>query len=139
MYSIKLQLEINASTHKVYDLLTTISGLRAWWTVQTTGNADKDGIIDFRFGEHYFIQMEVIETNLNGLVKWKCLQADKDWIGTIVTFHLESNDNKTTLRFSHDKWPTHGEFFAHCSFSWAKYLLSMRNLLELGEGKPFKP
>ena len=139
MYCIKLQLLINASLEHIFEKLTSINGLQEWWTLQTTGDANKDGIIDFRFGEKHFIQMKVTETKPNEFVKWKCLQADEDWIGTIVTFSLEKNNEKTLLRFKHDNWPTHGDFFAHCSLSWAKYLLSLRDLMELGEGRPFKP
>ena len=139
MYCIKLQLLIDASKEEVYNKLISIDGLRAWWTDQTSGDAETNGVIDFRFGERYFIQMKVLETKTNALVQWQCLQADDDWIGTVVTFSLDTSEGKTLLRFTHDKWPTHEDFFAHCSLSWAKYLLSLRDLLETGEGRPFKP
>ena len=139
MFCIKLQLQINSTQAEVYNKLTSIEGLRKWWTDQTTGNAELNQLIDFRFGDRYFIQMKVINLKQNKLVQWQCIQADKDWIGTIVSFELENDDDKTLLRFTHDKWPTHGDFFAHCNLSWAKYLLSLRQLLETGKGQPFKP
>lgn len=139
MFCIKLQLYIDAAKDKTYEKLTTIDGLRSWWTIQTSGKANKSGLIDFRFGEHYFIQMKVVKIIPDKLVQWKCIQADEDWIGTLVTFDLETEKDKTLLKFTHDKWPTHGDFFAHCNLSWAKYLLSLRQLLETGKGQPFHP
>ena len=139
MYCIKLQLIIDASKEEVFKKLTSIDGLRSWWTNQTIGSTELNQLIDFRFGEQYFIQMKVIEVVSDKLVKWQCIQADEDWIGTIVSFELDSENGKTLLKFTHDKWPTHGDFFAHCNLSWAKYLLSLRLLLESGEGQLFKP
>lgn len=138
MFCIKLQLVIDASKEDVFEKLVTKEGLGNWWTVQTTGNADLKGIIDFKFGDRYHIQMKVINLVQNKLVEWECTQADEDWIGTIISFHLDTEKGKTLLRFTHDKWPTHGDFFAHCNLSWAKYLLSLRLLLETGKGQPFK-
>lgn len=139
MYSIKHLILIDASIEEIYKHLTTIDRLSSWWTVDTSGSSELNGLIDFRFGKIGHIQMKVIEMIPNKLVNWECLHADTDWIGTKVYFELERVDNKTQLRFIHDIWPTHGDFFAHCSLSWAKYLLSLRQLLETGKGQPFNP
>ncbi len=137
MHCIKLQLHVDGSQSEIYKQLTTIDGLRKWWTNQTTGSTELGEFIDFRFGERYHIQMKVINAEQNNLVQWQCTHADEDWIGTVVTFNLQENDGKTLLKFTHDRWPTHGDFFAHCNLSWAKYLLSLRELIEIGVGKPF--
>ena len=34
----------------VYDALTTLDGLSGWWTTDTTGDTEVDGVIKFRFG-----------------------------------------------------------------------------------------
>lgn len=139
MFSIKHLILIDASIKDVYKQLTTIEGLRNWWTTDTTGSTDLNELIDFKFGEIGHIQMRVIEMIPNKLLVWECIHADEDWIGTRVYFELERVNSKVQLRFTHDIWPTHGDFFAHCSLSWAKYLLSLRQLLETGKGQPFQP
>ncbi len=138
MYCIKLQLIIDTSKEEVFEKLTSIDGLKSWWTDQTSGSTELNELIDFRFGERYHIQMKVINIVPNKLVQWQCILADEDWIGTVVTFELGSEEDKIVLKFTHDKWPTHGDFFAHCNLSWAKYLLSLRLLMETGKGQPFK-
>ncbi len=123
----------------MYRALSTVEGLAQWWTVQTTGTSQLNDLIDFRFGERYFLQMKVIELQKDNLVKWECIHAEKDWIGTIISFEIESTEDLIRLRFSQDKWPTHSDFFAHCNLSWAKYLLSLKLFLENGKGSPFRP
>jgi len=112
--------------------------LSQWWTEQTSGNPTQDGIIEFRFGEVHFFKMEVETLIENKAVQWKCIDGPDDWINTIITFELDTNENKTRLRFKHNNWPTDSDFFANCSFSWAGYLESLRLLLEKEKGQPFK-
>jgi uncharacterized protein YndB with AHSA1/START domain len=138
MYCIKHLYHIDASKEEVFKALTTIEGLSHWWTVQTSGNPEIEGIIEFRFGERYFNKMKVERLIENKVVQWKCIDGPDDWINTIISFELDTNENKIRLRFSHNHWQTQSDFFAHCSFSWARYLESLRQLLENGKGQPFK-
>ena len=139
MYTIKHLIHFDTDIQNVYNAISTIDGLRKWWTIQTSGISELNEIIDFRFGEQYFVQMELIEMERNKMIRWKCIQAEPDWIGTVITFEMEAVEDKIRLRFSHDKWPTHSDFFAHCNLSWAKYLLSLKLYVERGIGAPFNP
>jgi len=138
MYSIKHLFHIQASQEKVYKNLSTIAGLKGWWTHHTTGLTQLNGEIKFEFPPHFMNKMKVIELKENELVKWKCLEGEDDWIGTEIIFLLSQNDDKTCLRFEHAKWPTNDDFYAHCTFSWGRYLESLRCLCETGNGNPFK-
>ena len=139
MHCIKHLIHFESDKSKVFDALSSINGLSRWWTSQTTGGENEGDHIDFRFGDRYFIQMKIIEVQPNEKVVWECTKGDPDWIGTVISFELSSNEEKVVLRFKHDKWPTHGDFFAHCNLSWAKYLLSLKLYLEKGKGSPFVP
>ena len=48
----------------------------------------------------------------------------------------EEEGGMTILRFGHRGWRERVEFMAHCSMKWAVFLLSLRDLLETGVGKP---
>ena len=137
MYSIKHAFHINAPQEMVYEKLSTIKGLQGWWTVHTSGSTILNEIITFEFPPHFMNKMEVIGLQENKLVKWRCIEGETDWIGTEFTFEMDQNEGKTRLRFEHSKWPTFGDFFAHCTFSWGRYLESLRQLCESGTGRPF--
>ena len=139
MFSIKHLYHIDASQEEVFKALTSIEGLSSWWTVQTAGNPTLDGMIEFRFGEQYFNYMKVETMVENKAVQWKCIDGAADWINTNISFELDENENKTRLRFTHDNWQDNNDFYAQCSFSWARYLESLRLLPENGKGQPFKP
>lgn len=43
---------------------------------------------------------------------------------------------KNKIHFRHQDWKRESEFTAHCSMKWATFLLSLKNLIEVGEGRP---
>jgi uncharacterized protein YndB with AHSA1/START domain len=122
---------------RVYDALTTLDGLAAWWTNETTGHAVPGGTIHFRFGEAGGFDMKVIEQRLDAHVAWEVTDGPEEWIGTHVTFDLKQQDDYTIVLFAHEGWREPVEFMAHCSTKWATFLLSLKQLVETGIGDPF--
>ena len=136
MPSIKHLFHINTSNEKVYEALTTINGLSNWWTKQTTGDTRVGGILQFRFGEPG-IDFKVTELKPNDAVSWECVDGFSDWMGTKIYFLLDENDGKTRVRFEHSGWKEANDSFAGCSFSWARYMESLRQLCQTGKGEAF--
>ena len=122
---------IKVKPKKVFEALTTIEGLRHWWTLETSGEAKQNGLINFGFCE-----MKVVQTRPDTLVRWKCVRGPKDWIGTEVSFQLKYKDDQTFVIFKHAGWKKPVEFMHHCSTKWATFLLSLRDWLERSEGRP---
>ena len=58
-----------------------------------------------------------------------------DLIGD-ATFELTQDGDMTILNFGHRNWKEPVEFMAHCSMKWAVFLMSLRELVETGKGKP---
>lgn len=121
---------------KVYEALTTRDGLAAWWTGDTTGDGVVGGTIEFRFGEAGGFDMKVLDQRPNERVEWEVTDGPEEWIGTHVRFDLSRQDDQTIVRFAHEGWREPGEFMSHCSTRWATYLLSLKELVETGSGRP---
>lgn len=56
--------------------------------------------------------------------------------GTDITFQLSEQDGQTIVLFGHINWREAVEATAHCSMKWATFLLSLREYVETGKGKP---
>ncbi len=132
---------IKAPVATVYAALTTIDGLAAWWTSDTTGHAQPDGRISFRFRDDGgkdiggFV-MQVLEQTPGKAVRWRVQDGPPEWIGTDIEFALAEEDGFTIVHFGHRQWRDDGPFMAHCSTKWATFLLSLRDLVETGRGQP---
>jgi uncharacterized protein YndB with AHSA1/START domain len=138
MSAIKHFLIIRASPEKIYKALTTNKGVANWWTVQTEIGSKVGDANIFDFDEQYHNIMEIVDLQPNKKVEWKCLEGDKEWIGTIFTFQIEKQDDHSVLRFTHGKWREETDFFASCNYHWGYYMRSLKLYCEAGEGKPFK-
>jgi uncharacterized protein YndB with AHSA1/START domain len=122
---------VKVAPAKVFKALSTVEGLRHWWTTDTSGNPGHGGMIDFGF-----CNMKVVEFNPNKFIKWKCTQGPDEWLNTEVSFRLVHKQGQTFILFKHAKWKKAVEFMHHCSTKWAVFLLSLRDWIERGEGRP---
>jgi uncharacterized protein YndB with AHSA1/START domain len=125
----------DSSPDKVYDVLTTIDGLSGWWTDDTKGSTEVGGVIEFRFPPGGF-DMKVLEAKPAEHVRWEVVDGPEEWIGTTVSWDLRQDGDYTTVLFKHQGWKEPVEFMHHCSTKWATYMMSMKQLVETGEGAP---
>jgi uncharacterized protein YndB with AHSA1/START domain len=141
MIDIIHRIGIKSPTTQVYKALTTLEGLGHWWTEEVLGDAQIAGKIEFVFrtetGEvKGKMVMEVQALNAPKEVRWRCVDGPAEWVGTDVTFQLSQQDDQTILLFGHRNWREAVEFTSHCSMKWAVFLLSLRDYVETGKGKP---
>jgi uncharacterized protein YndB with AHSA1/START domain len=132
---------IRAPAAKVYDAIATTHGVAGWWTRDTTGTATVGGKINVRFSSKDGIEIgqmdfEMITLEPNRNVQWQFLAGPPEWLGTTVTFELTQDGDTTVVIFGHRNWREPVEFMAHCSMKWAVFLLSLRELVETGTGRP---
>ncbi len=126
----------SSSPADVYKALTTIEGLSAWWTTTTEGESKIGGMLRFRFGSGGF-DMKVLELAAARRVVWQVVDGPEEWIGTTVSFDLDRRGDWTILLFKHEGWKEPVEFMHHCSTKWGVFLLSLKSLLETGNGAPW--
>jgi uncharacterized protein YndB with AHSA1/START domain len=136
-HAIKHLFHIDAPKQKVFEAISTINGLSNWWTVKTSGSDSLGGIIQFRFGEMGGPDMKVTEIKPVEKVSWECVESPHGWVGHKFTFMLDENDNKTRVRFSHSGWKEEDDFYAICTFTWGRYMESLRQYCQTGTGKAF--
>jgi uncharacterized protein YndB with AHSA1/START domain len=125
-----------SSPNDVYQALTTLKGLSAWWTSTTEGESKVGGVLRFRFGNGGF-DMKVLEADPSRRVLWQVVDGPEEWIGTKISFDLDQRGDWTIVLFKHEGWKEPVEFMHHCGTKWAVFLLSLKSLLETGKGSPW--
>lgn len=124
-----------SSKEDILRALTTIDGLAGWWTSTTSGSSELNGILEFRFGESG-PDFKVIKIE-NSIIEWECIVGPEEWIKTKIRFEIIESDDENTIFFSHRGWKEESPFHHHCSMKWAIFMLSLKQYLEEGEGRPF--
>ena len=136
MPNICLTFGTTTAATKLLDALTTLDGLAGWWTNDTSGNPAQGGTVTFTFGDNGGFDMQVIKSDARQ-VHWECIKGPDDWLGTRIEFDIEAHDSHNQVMFRHAGWNSENPFFHHCSTKWATFLLSLRDYVETGEGRPF--
>ena len=126
----------DATKGDVYRALTTNEGLSGWWTRDTTGDNRVGGVVQFRFDGGGF-DMEVLESEPAGRVRWLVVDGPQEWIGTRIDWSLRQDEHSAVVLFKHEDWKEPVEFMHHCSTKWAMFLMSLKALIETGEGAPW--
>jgi len=136
-----------ANAAKVYAALTTLDGLRGWWTNDVAGDSGLDGKIRLRFGNsHKEMQVEALAPNRE--VRWLCTAAHinhdsltrtDEWVGTRIVFHLSPEGAEhTRVDFEHIGLVPSFECYELCNNGWNYFLKSLHEFVETGKGTPFE-
>ena len=141
MVSIIHRIGIKAPIARVYEAVSTVTGIAGWWTKETTGDSKLGGTVEVAFRstegkEIGRMGFELFELEPNKEVRWRFKTGPEEWIATDVTFTLTQDGDMTLLIFGHRNWREPVDFMAHCSMKWATFLLSLRQFVETGTGKP---
>src|SRR5688572_5179247 len=149
MPHIHQELLIGAAAEKVYNAITSKEGLSGWWTPGVNAKPELNSVARFPFGPDYFKEMKITELKPNEQVKWTCIKGAGEWVGTTLSFQLDSGDKKslldsypevagqieqmafdkaTLLIFHHDNWKDYTPMFAECSYTWGQFLRSLKLL-----------
>ena len=126
---------IRSSLDDVFTALSTREGLAAWWTNNTHGESSVGGVLQFRFDAGGF-DMKVLELQPARRVLWQVIDGPPEWIGTRVRWDLKQEDKYSIILFTHEGWKEPVEFMHHCSTKRAVFLMSLKSLLETGNGSP---
>jgi uncharacterized protein YndB with AHSA1/START domain len=158
MPNIRHTVLIGAAAEAVYHAVSSQEGLSAWWTSDVKAKPELDSIARFAFGPDYFKEMRIIELEPSKRVKWNCITGVDEWVGTTISFELESGDSdslllshpeaedqirqlksdtQTLLSFSQDHWREYTPMFAECNYTWGRFLRSLKSLCETGKGLPW--
>ena len=128
---------VNAAPSHLYRALTDIEKLAHWWTTDTRGESKIGKSLEFRFGGLCQV-MNVTVLEPEERVRWHVTEIGlPDWADTEIEFRLSREGDRTLLHFRHSKWRVNATMFPHCSMGWATYLLSLKEFVETGKGRPY--
>ena len=129
-----------APVDAVFDALTSLDGLAAWWIPDVSGSPLVGGELTFRFDDEH-VTMAVEHVEAPSLVVWRCTEATKtpEWVGTSLWFDLRPRDasgSSTVIRFRHVGLVPSCDCYEMCRGGWDHYVRSLTDYVEQGDGHP---
>lgn len=126
-----------ATPERVYAALATAEGVTGWWSTKAEGDTRVGGVVKFWFeAANGGISVKVLELVPDERVVWEVVDGPQEWLGTHIEFRLVPDGDYTIVLFKHTGWAEPVEFMHHCSTKWAVFMLSLKELVETGQGRP---
>ncbi len=132
-------IRVKASPDALFDALTTVSGLAAWWN-PAAGSGQTGGELRFIMSAPEPLVIHVDEATRPSSVRWTVTDCPflPDWIGTKPTFTITPlTGGASELHFHHQGLSEELECIDMCTRSWNHYMTSLRDYLEVGHGSPY--
>jgi uncharacterized protein YndB with AHSA1/START domain len=129
---------VRAAAERVYRALTTEEGLAGWWSTSVSAPPG-GGSLSFRFAGDFNPEMELVSSEPDRRVEWRCVGGHDNWAGNTFSFDLRDAGGETDLLFVQDyERELSDEVYGSYNFNWGYYLWSLKRLCETGAGAPFK-
>lgn len=124
-------LYIDSSFDKVFEMISTIDGLKQWWTPDVKGSEKVGELIIFGFGDEGSATFKIEENMPPELLKWKYQGKETDqWFDTEIVFLLSASNDNVKLSFHHKNYKEENDFFDDCDSEWKMYLEKLKAILE---------
>jgi uncharacterized protein YndB with AHSA1/START domain len=133
----KKTIRVQASPAALFEALTTVKGLSAWWT-DATGSGDTGGELRFSFGSGTCV-MHVDEATPSTSVRWTVTECafEPDWVATRPSFTITPVDGDACeLQFRHGGLTSELDCIDECTRGWDHFIVSLRDYVASGHGMP---
>jgi uncharacterized protein YndB with AHSA1/START domain len=129
---------IAAPMLRVFGILCSSEGLDAWWTKQAEGRPGVGNRYRLYFGAEHDWTGVIRRYPPSTEIEWEITNADEDWTGTLIGFHLSPVEGGTQVEFHHTGWPLANAHYRASCYCWAMYLRILRRYVEHGEFVPYE-
>ncbi|MEH6421667.1 SRPBCC family protein [Pseudomonas sp. CGJS7] len=139
MHAIEHIQYIKAPIERVFQALTTQTGMSEVWTSTCTVEPGPDRINRYLFGDDIPTDMQTVVWQPDQRLAWRCVASDEtDWLGTEIHFDLQAQDGRVAVSLGHRGWRELGECYRFCNYNWAMFLYSLKSYCEHGAGLPYQ-
>ena len=132
-------INVQAPAANVYKALSTLDGLKGWWTVDTKADTKPGGKATFGFYNRAVVFGMTFDAMTPGkLVSLTCADGPPGWAGTKLSFELEDDAQQggTRVRFRHGDFAAMDDGYAQVNTTWGQLLGTLKAYVESGAAKP---
>ncbi|PTY37796.1 hypothetical protein BGP77_15065 [Saccharospirillum sp. MSK14-1] len=119
------QVDIDAPAARIWEQLTTRTGLQSWWS----GTVSIAGGDSWRFTSSDLeapITVRVVEEEPDLRLEWLCVQGAPDWENTLILWTLKRAKQGFSVCLEHRDWRLDEASLAAENTRWGERLIKLR-------------
>ncbi len=139
MSVIRHRVGIKGAVGDIFRAISEAEGLAAWWSGKATGSGALESEIELDFLGRYPNQLwKVVEWITHLRFRLRMMSSNPPWQGSELLFELKEAPEQVFVTLTHFTAEDISEdAFLFFSTKWPTFLLSLKDLIETGVGKPF--
>ena len=130
--------QIKSSPKQVFEAISSPEGASVWWALSASGRPELGSVYKLDFGPGYHWKGRVAACTAPSHFEWELIEADDEWLGLKIGFHLEGDESRTKVRFYNTGWAEENEHFRNSNYCWAMYLRLLKRFVEYRERIPYE-
>ncbi len=138
MDKIRHRVGIKASVQDVYEAVHHPGKLTGWWATNASGGVEPGSQIELEFPGFPSFVWEIADLLPNERVRLKLISGPDPWRGSELIFELQETDSQVFVTLTHVTISeTPQEAFQFFCTKWPLFLVSLKEFLETGQGRPY--
>lgn len=137
MAEVRHRVGIRGSAAEIYAALIEPDRLAGWWATSADGAPEAGRALELTFGELATLSFVIRGLEANLLLHLECSSGPDPWRGSELRFALEEADDQVFVTLTHRNDAADDDSFLYFSTKWPLYLLSLRDFIETGRGRPY--
>ena len=137
MSKVKHRVGIEGSIESIYECFTTNDGLAGWWATSASGVAEVGSNIELEFSGLAVLCFKYENLSVNDMVSLQCVSGPGPWQDSSLQFELQKSEQQIFVTLTHENKNSSEGDFLYFSTKWPIYLLSLKELIEAGRGRPY--
>lgn len=136
MAVVRHRVGIRGTLQAVFGAITEPESLQQWWSTTATGSAEVGQTLKLGFGGVVTLEFTVLKFEPEKRIRLDCPDGPGPWRNSQLEFVLEQADEQVYVTFQHTNEAASDDEFLYFNTKWPLYLLSLRDLIETGAGRP---
>ena len=137
MAEVRHRVGIRGSVSDIYAALVEPNELNGWWATSASGRPEVGKTLSLKFGDLAILSFLIRDLNRKLSVHLECSSGPFPWLGSELRFTLENADDQVFVMLTHSNEAADDDAFLYFNTKWPLYLLSLRDFIETGSGRPY--
>ena len=137
MAQVRHRIGVKGEIGRVYEFLVQPEQLSGWWASRADGSADIGSVLRLEFSGLASLSFSIETLEAPKTVVLACVEGPGAWNGSELHFNLQEDSEQTFVTLTHANPSASDDDFLYFSTKWPVYLLSLRDLIETGSGRPY--
>ena len=137
MAIVKHQVGVVGDINTIFRAMHEPEGLDGWWATKTDGKPEIGEVLDLHFSDVVNLSFKIVALHDNSLVCLHCGSGPGPWQDCDLTFSFKQDKDQVWVGLIHENASVSDDDFLYFNTKWPCYLLSLRDLIETGKGRPY--